>query len=61
MKVQELQIVLRATQTLHLLIFFKKIVLSDAHSEIHLVGRNIVPTGLGIKNLSGLNRSYIQA
>ena len=48
-KVQELQIVLRATQTLDALIFFKKKVLSYLQSEIHLFWRNIV------------SKSYIQA
>ena len=36
---------LRATQTLDVLNFFKKIVLSDVRSEIHLVRYNIVSTG----------------
>ena len=35
-KVQDLQIILKATQT-HVLIFFQEKVLSDIWSEIHLV------------------------
>ena len=42
-KVQQLHIVLRATQTLDILIFVKN--LSDAQSEIQLVLRNIVSNG----------------
>ena len=39
------QIVLRVTQTLDVLIFFKKKVLPDVQSEIHLAQRNIASTG----------------
>ena len=41
----QLRIVLRATQTLDALTFFKKKVLSDFRSEIHLFERNIVSIG----------------
>ena len=36
---------LRATKALDVQIFFKKIVLSDIQSEIHLFQRNIVTAG----------------
>ena len=42
--------ILRATQTLNILIFFQKKVLPDARSESHLVRRNIVSTGQSVKN-----------
>ena len=38
-------IYLRATQTLVIMFFFKKKVLSDVRYDIHLVGRNIISTG----------------
>ena len=47
---------LRATQTLDVLNFFKKIVLSDVRSEIHLVRYNIVST----RAISPALKKYIQ-
>ena len=41
---QQLQVVLRATQSFDVLILFKKIFLSSVRSEIHPVRRNIVST-----------------
>ena len=50
-KVQQPQILLRAAQILDVLNFFKKKVLSDVRSEIHLVRRNIISTGQSVRHL----------
>ena len=42
---QQPQAVLKATQSLDVLNFFKKKILSDVRSDIHLVRRSIVSTG----------------
>ena len=41
-------IVLRATRSLDVLIFFKKNVSSDGRTEIHLAQRNIVSNGQSV-------------
>ena len=57
-KVQSLQILLRARQTLHVLIFFKRKFISDDRFELHLLGRNIYSTG---KSDRTLKKAYVQA
>ena len=55
---QQLHIVLRATQTLDVLIFFKKEVLSDIQSEIRLVRRNIDSTRQSVRAKKKIRPGY---
>ena len=48
---------LRATQTLYVLLFFKKRNLSDSHSEIHPVRRNIFSTKQFVRTLKNFTFS----